>query len=53
MKWEYMYIPFNHSLYNFAEELNKLGKEGWEAFTILKSGTYSNIYLKRKIYETE
>ena len=54
-KFEYIYKQFSaYSMSKIINEMNELGKEGWELISILKDEIGRSRYIfKRKIIETK
>lgn len=54
-KFEYIYKQFSaYSMSKIINEMNELGKEGWELISILKDEIGRSRYIfKRKITETK
>lgn len=47
--YEYKIVVFEYFSDEIINELNKLGKEGWELVNSIEDGVYVKCYLKKKV----
>lgn len=50
-KFEYKTFRYSkeYRSFNDSEELNELGKQGWEAYSVVPTGSADIFYLKRRV----
>ena len=48
-RWEYKILQGKSQLSRDIEELDKYGRDGWEAYAATNQGSYDLIYIKRRI----